>query len=67
MKEEVERINKLKDWYSPKIKEISEAPVDSRPKMLRKLYRCGQKNKHLGVTIISFGYLKCNKSSKVST
>ena len=55
MKEEIERINKLKDFYEHKREEIREAPVDSRPNMLRKLYRCGQKNKHLGVTITSFG------------
>ena len=57
MKEDIERINKLKDFYEHKFKEISEAPVDSRPKMLRRLYRCGQKNKHLGVTITSCGAL----------
>ena len=55
MKEEIERINKLKDFYKHKREEISEAPVNSRLNMLRKLYRCGQKNKHLGVTITCFG------------
>ena len=55
MKEEIERINKLKDFYEHKLEEIRESPVDSRPNMLRKLYRCGQKDKHLGVTITSFG------------
>ena len=55
MKEEIERINKLKDFYENKFKEIHEVPVDSRPNMLRKLYKCGQKNKHYGVTITNFG------------
>ena len=55
MKEETERINKLEDWYKYKLNEIKEAPVDRRSKTLRGLYRYGQKNKHLGVTITSFG------------
>ena len=55
MKEEIGRINRLKDFYEHKLEEICEAPVDSRPYMFKKLYRCGQNNKHLGVTITSFG------------
>ena len=33
------------------------APVDSRPRKLRKLYQCNEKNKDLGVTITRFGTL----------
>ena len=57
MKEETERINRLVERYNNKLKEINEAPADGRPKMLSKLYRFSQKNKHLGVTIKSFGTL----------
>ena len=38
MKEETERLNKLADWYKFKLDEIREAPVDSRPRKLEKLY-----------------------------
>ena len=55
MKEETERLNKLVDWYKFKLDEIREAPVDSRPRKLEKLYRIGEKNKHLGVTITRAG------------
>ena len=51
MKEETERLNKLVDWYKFKLYEIREAPVDSRPRKLEKLYQISEKNKHLGVTI----------------
>ena len=51
MKEEMERLNALVDWYQFKLQEIREAPVDNRPRMLKKLYRCSEKNKHLGVKI----------------
>ena len=37
MKEETE-LNKLVDWYKFRLDEIREAPVDSRPKKLEKLY-----------------------------
>ena len=57
MKEETERLNKLVDWYKFKLNEISEAPVDSKPRKLEKLYRCSEKNKHLGVTITRVGTL----------
>ena len=57
MKEETERLNKLVDWYKCKLKEINEAPVDSRPRKLRKLYLCSEKNKDLGATITRFGTL----------
>ena len=51
MKEETERLNKLVDWYKFKLDEIREAPVDSRPRKLEKLYQSSEKNKHLGVKI----------------
>ena len=54
MKEETERFNKLVDWYKCKLNEINEAPVDSRPRKLIKLYLCSEKNKDLGVTITRF-------------
>ena len=53
----MERLNKLVDWYKCKLKEINEAPVDSRPRKLRKLYQCSEKNKVLRVTITRFGTL----------
>ena len=34
MKEEMERLNKLVDWYKFKLDEIKETPVDSRPRKL---------------------------------
>ena len=55
MKEETERLNELVDWYKCKLKEINEVSVDSRPRKLRKLYQCSEKNKDLGVTITRFG------------
>ena len=57
MKEETERLNELVDWYKCKLKEINEAPVDSRPRKLGKLYQYGEKNKYLGVTITRAGTL----------
>ena len=58
MKEETERLNTLVDWYQFKLNEIREAPVDSRlQKLKKKLYRCSEKNKHLGVTITSTGVI----------
>ena len=55
MKEETKRLNKLIDWYKFKLDEIREAPVDSRPRILEKLYQISEKNKHLGVTITRAG------------
>ena len=55
MKEETERLNKLVDWYKFKLHEIREAPVNSRPRKLGKLYQSSEKNKHLGVTITRAG------------
>ena len=57
MKEEMVRLNKLVDWYKCKLKGINEAPVDSRPRKLVKLYQHSEKNKDLGVTITKFGTL----------
>ena len=57
MKEEMERLNKLVDWYKFKLDEIREAPVDSRPRKLEKLYQSSEKNKHLGVMITRAGTL----------
>ena len=51
MKEEMERLNKLVDWYKFKLNEIREAPVDSRPRKLEKLYRYSEANKDRGLTI----------------
>ena len=51
MKKEMERLNKLVDWYKFKLDEIGEASVDSRPRKLSRLYRISEINKHLGVTI----------------
>ena len=67
MKEERERLNKLVDWYKCKLKEINEAPVDSRPRKLRKLCQCSEKNKDLGVTITRFGTLNSGRLSKISS
>ena len=55
MKEETKRLNELVDWYKCKLKEINEAPVDSRPRKLEKLYQRSEKNKDLGVTITRAG------------
>ena len=57
LKEETEKLNELVDWYKCKLKEINEAPVDSRPRKLRKLYQHSEKNKDLGVTITRVGTL----------
>ena len=55
MKEETERLNKLVDWYTFKLDEIREAPVDSRPRKLEKLDRYSEANKDSGVTITRAG------------
>ena len=57
MKEEMERLNKLVDRNKFKLDEIREAPVDSRPRKLEKLYQSSEKNKHLGVMITRAGTL----------
>ena len=43
------------DWYKFKLDEIREAPVDSRPKKLEKLYRYSEVNKDSDVTITRAG------------
>ena len=55
MKEETERLNKLVDWYEFKLNEIREAPVDSRPQKLERLYQYSEANKDSGVTITRAG------------
>ena len=55
LKLEMERLNKLVDWYECKLNEIREAPVDSRPRKLEELYQISEKNKHLGVMITRAG------------
>ena len=55
MKEEMERLNKLVDWYEFKLNEIREAPVDSRPRKLEKLYRYNEANKDSKVMITRAG------------
>ena len=57
MKKETERLNTLVNWYKFKLDEIREAPVDSSPRKLEKLYQISEKNKHLGVTITRAGTL----------
>ena len=39
MKKETERLNNWVDWYEVKLGEIREAPIDSRPQKLGRLYR----------------------------
>ena len=55
MKEEMERLNKLVDWYKFKLDEIREASVDNRPRKLEKLYRYSEVNKDSRVTITRAG------------
>ena len=55
MKEETERLNKLVDWYKFKLDEIREAPVDSRPRKLEKLYRYSEANEDSRLTITRAG------------
>ena len=42
LKKETDRLNELVDWYKCKLKEINEAPVDSRPRKLEKLCQCSE-------------------------
>ena len=57
MKEELERLNKLVDWYKLKLNEIREAPVDSGPQKLENLYQYSEANKDARVTITRSGTL----------
>ena len=38
MKSEMERLNNWVDWSEVKLKEIKEAPIDSRLQMLERVY-----------------------------
>ena len=55
MKKETDRLNSLLEWFKLKLDKIREAPVDDRPRMLERLYRICEKNKHLGVMITRAG------------
>ena len=57
MKKEMERLNNWVGWYERKLKEIDEAPVDSRLRMLERLYRISDKNKNCGVMITRAGVI----------
>ena len=57
MEKETERLNNWVGWYKHKLKEIDEAPVDSRLRMLERLYRVSEKNKNCGVMITRAGTL----------
>ena len=57
MKKETERLNKLVNWYKFKLDEMREAPIDSRSRKLRKLYRHSEVNKDIGETIDSVGII----------
>ena len=57
MKSEMERLNNWVDWYEVKLNEIREAPIDSRLRMLERLYRISERNKCTGVTITSAGVI----------
>ena len=57
MKSETERLKNWVNWYEVKLNEIREAPVDSRPQKLGRLYRISERNKHTGVTITSAGVI----------
>ena len=57
MKPQMERLKNWVDWYEVKLNEIREAPVDSRLRMLERLYRISEKNKNCRVTITSAGVI----------
>ena len=57
MKKETERLNNWVGWHKRKLKEIDEAPVDSRLRMLERLYQISEKNKNCGVTITRAGVI----------
>ena len=57
MKSEMERLNNWVNWYEVKLNEIREAPVDSRLRMLERLYQINEKNKNCGVMITSAGVI----------
>ena len=57
MKKGMVRLINWVGWYKRKLKEIEEAPVDSRLRMLERLYRISEKNKNCGVMITSAGVI----------
>ena len=57
MKKEMEGLNNWVGWYKCKLKEIDEALVDSRLRMLERLYRISEKNKNCVVTITRAGVI----------
>ena len=57
MKKETERLSNWVGWYKRKLKEIDEAHVDSRLRMLESLYRISEKNKNCGLTITRAGVI----------
>ena len=57
MKKETERLNFWVGWYKHKLKEIDEAPVDGRLRMLERLYGISAQNKNCGVTITRAGVI----------
>ena len=57
MKSETERLSNWVDWYEVKLDEIREVPVDSRLRMLERLYQISEKNKNCGIMIISAGVI----------
>ena len=57
VRKETERLNTLVDWYKFKLDKIREAPVDSRPRKLSRLYQISEANKHHGATITRAGTL----------
>ena len=57
IKSETERLNNWVSLYGAKLNEIREAPVDSRLRMLERLYRISEKNENCGVPITSSGVI----------
>ena len=57
MKSETERLNNWVHWCKVKLDEMREAPVHSRLRMLKRLYRISERNKNCGVTITSAGVM----------
>ena len=53
----MERLNNWVGWYKRKLKEVDETLVDSRLRMLERLYRISEKNKNCGVTITRTGVI----------
>ena len=62
MKEEMERLNKLVDWYKFKLDEIREAPVDSRPRKLENYIKAVRRINSLEYPLLG----RNSKSSRLS-